>query len=301
MKISDTNDKRKDYDNLIGQSFGLLTVIEKADDTYVQQAERLRRHINWKCKCQCGNECIVWGQNLKRGHVKSCGCLKKSCQHTKYNSYIIDGDVTIGYTANNEPFYFDTEDYDLIKDYYWSLDKSGYVINCKNKLRMHRLVLNCPKKLNVDHINHNKNDNRKHNLRICTQSQNNMNKSLQINNTSGVTGIVWLKDESKWRAMIKVNGNTITIGDYKSKQDAIMARKKAEEKYFKDFSLDNSLKISQPINDNIINDYQYSLIVGNDCIGKFKDVGSALLKIQDYMGIHYGQCNLSITINRVIE
>lgn len=292
------NDKRKRYESLIGQTFNLLTVVEKADDTYVKQAERLRRHINWKCKCDCGNECVVWGEDLKRNHVKSCGCLKKLGHRKKENSYTIDGNVTIGFTAENKPFYFDTEDYDIIKNYYWSLDKDGYVINRNNGIRMHRLITKCPSNLKVDHINHCKNDNRKHNLRICSASQNNMNKSLQSNNTSGVTGIIWLKRENKWRAAIKINGKTIIVGEYKKKQDAINARKEAEQKYFNDFSLNNSLKLSKSIDDSISIKYQYVLLCEQEFIGQYNNVNAALLKAQEYIGEHYEISDLSITIKR---
>jgi hypothetical protein len=55
-------------ENLIGKTYGRLTVVdyaERAADT----------HARWLCKCQCGNETIVRNNNIKRGIVKSCGCL----------------------------------------------------------------------------------------------------------------------------------------------------------------------------------------------------------------------------------
>ena len=57
--------------SLMGTSFGNLTVIEYAGiDKY---------HNNqWKCKCTCGNECVVKGYLLRNSHTKSCGCLRKT-------------------------------------------------------------------------------------------------------------------------------------------------------------------------------------------------------------------------------
>lgn len=53
--------------NLIGNTYGRLTVIEKTNDRYM-------RHILWKCNCECGNETILSGHALKSGNTKSCGC-----------------------------------------------------------------------------------------------------------------------------------------------------------------------------------------------------------------------------------
>lgn len=74
----------------------------------------------------------------------------------------------------------------------------------KNKtIKLHRFITNCPKGLVVDHINRNPADNRRCNLRICTQFENNKNRS---NNTSGITGVTWRSRSKKWRATIMKNG-----------------------------------------------------------------------------------------------
>jgi len=64
----------------------------------------------------------------------------------------------MGYSTKGEEFYFDLEDYDKIKDYYWRVDNLGYVITgYKEKekvydLKMHRLIMNAKENENVDHI-----------------------------------------------------------------------------------------------------------------------------------------------------
>lgn len=92
----------------------------------------------------------------------------------------------------------------------------------------------------VDHIihphgNEHKIDNRKSNLRLVTKSQNQMNRGLQDNNTSGVVGVHFAKKQEKWIAYIKINGKRKHLGSFSNKNDAILARKHAEEVYFGEY------------------------------------------------------------------
>ena len=165
----------------------------------------------------------------------------------KDNKYDLSGNYGVGYTLKGEEFYFDLEDYDLIKDYCWHKDAHGY-ISCKNngkRILLHRLLMNINEpKIMIDHINHIIIDNRKSNMRIVNKSQNAMNHNILRNNTSGVTGISQRKDNKKWRARITVNNNNIYLGQFDSFEDAIKARKEAEEKYFGEFSYDNSMALN---------------------------------------------------------
>ncbi len=88
----------------------------------------------------------------------------------------------------------------------------------------------------VDHINRDSLDNRRSNLRPCTQAQNAINKNSQSNNTSGRTGVYWDKEKNKWFALISVNHVTISLGKYANKEDAIAARVAGEIKYFGEFN-----------------------------------------------------------------
>lgn len=83
-------------------------------------------------------------------------------------------------------------------------------------------------------------DNRKSNLRIATRSQNQMNKGKQKNNKSGVVGVGWHKTSGKWAAYIAVDNKQIHLGLFDNFEDAVKARKEAEDKYFGEFSYDNS-------------------------------------------------------------
>lgn len=88
----------------------------------------------------------------------------------------------------------------------------------------------------IDHIDGDKSNNKIKNLRLATKSQNNMNRiSLGINNTSGISGVSWHKNNKNWRARIQLNGVAKHLGCFTNKEDAIKARKEAEIKYFGDF------------------------------------------------------------------
>lgn len=98
---------------------------------------------------------------------------------------------------------------------------------------MHRWIMGDPKGKYVDHVSGNTLDNRRSNLRVCTNAANlRNNRKTRPNNTSGKTG-VWLdKQNSKWVAEIKVNYKKISLGRFKSFKDACKVRRKAEKTFF---------------------------------------------------------------------
>ena len=159
----------------------------------------------------------------------------------RYNTYDLSGEYGIGYTSKGEEFYFDLEDYDKIKDYCWYIDSNGYVIahdNTNNNkiIRMHRLIMNVNRReIFVDHIYHNKNDNRKSQLRLVSPQQNASNCKINKSNTSGYKGVYWHEPAQKWEALIQYNNKLINLGLYSNKNDAIKVRQDAEIKYFGEY------------------------------------------------------------------
>lgn len=127
-------------EDLTGKVFGRLTVFCQ-DEDYV--SPNGRHYPRWLCECSCQEHNIVSvrGAELKskKHGTKSCGCLVKEVNysiHKKYNSYDLDNqEYGIGYTSDGDEFWFDKEDYDLIKDYHWYYDTSGYVraFDCNKK------------------------------------------------------------------------------------------------------------------------------------------------------------------------
>lgn len=242
--------------DLTGQRFGRLVVIERTENFITPSGQP---QTAWLCQCDCGNILKTRSLSLTNGITKSCGCLAKElrvARMKKYNTYDLSGEYGIGYTSKGEEFYFDLEDYDKIKDYCWSKHHE-YIIaknifkNDRTFVNFHRLVMDVSdEKIKVDHINHNKSDNRKSNLRLVTDSQNSMNRTVASHNTSGVTGVS--KHNGKWVARIGIGSNRIFLGCYNSYFDAVKARKEAEEKYYKEYSYDNS--VNKCNKEDIIND-----------------------------------------------
>lgn len=115
-------------------------------------------------------------------------------------------------------------------------DKDGYiVIGIDGKTWFaHRLAVLHATGLEpneVDHENHIRDDNRLSNLRCADHTSNMRNQSLSSANTSGQTGVYWHKPLQKWRARIKMNGKSISLGLYNDLNDAIAARLVAERKF----------------------------------------------------------------------
>lgn len=132
----------------------------------------------------------------------------------------------------------DTNHFEKLSQYEWMINAAGYAWSkVNNKLiSMHRLIMDAPDGLVVDHINHNRLDNRECNLRVCTHQQNVWNSKVRTTNTSGYTGVSWSSTNKRWVANITVNGKPIRLGQYKDIDDAIAARKSAEAKYFGEFA-----------------------------------------------------------------
>lgn len=186
----------------------------------------------WICKCHvCGAIKEINGYHLRKGMVKTCG------EHRIHNTYDLSGEYGICYTAKGTPFYFDLEDYDLIKDYAW-YERLGYAV-CKQEsvfFSMQDLVFPHSEEFVVDHIYGNRNDNRKAFLRLATRTQNNQNKRLRSDNTSGVTGVNYHKKRNSWVARIRVNKQEIRLGYFATFESAVRARLQAEKEYFGEFA-----------------------------------------------------------------
>lgn len=252
--------------DLTGMQFERLKVLYRTDD-YVSPSGN---HVaQWHCQCSCDNktELDVVGSSLKRGLTKSCGCLQKEIvskigkktihinglRTKKYNEYDLDTyDYGIGWASNtNKQFIFDKDDFDLIKDKCWRENKtSGYIVtatNSKTNIALHRLVMNCPEGKYIDHINRNRTDNRKSNLRFSTLQENNYNKDNKNNCSSGHKGVSWNKRMNKWETYIFKNKKKILLGYFINLDEAIKVREKAEIQYFGNFSYEVSNSISKQI------------------------------------------------------
>lgn len=196
----------------------------------------------WKCICHCGNIFSPSSNNLKSGNTKSCGCMNGGKGKTKNNKFIkweTNGEVTTGITNREDRFLIDTEDLPKVKDYCWRLHKKGYIVANKkdtsnSMIGIHRVIMNPKNDELVDHRNWNKLDNRKQNLRVCNRSENNVNIHKKSNNTSGYTGVE--RNGNNWKAEISFNNKKIYLGTYKTIEDAVKSRNRAEKIIHKEFN-----------------------------------------------------------------
>lgn len=235
----------KAKNDLTGQKFGKLTVLYQTDDYVNPQGKHRSR---WHCICDCDNEVDVTGSHLTRGNCISCGCYRGQqigIKSKRYNSYKILNNITIIYTNKDEEILVDTESFNnipKIQEICWCINNAGYVVgrDCDNgrNVFLHDIIMqpNFENGEIVDHICGKRFDNRTSELRIASRTQNNQNKRIRSNNTSGVTGVSWSNNRSKWYAQITINGKTKSLGSYKDLKDAIKARLIAEKEYFGDFA-----------------------------------------------------------------
>lgn len=132
----------------------------------------------------------------------------------------------------------DLEDVNKCKKHKWFFNKEREQVGTRIKrkiLLLHRYLLNAKKGQYVDHINHDTLDNRKSNLRICTNQENAFNTKLYNTNKSGCKGVYYHKTNKNWYTQIRHNGKTQNIGSFKTKKEAIIARIKKEKELFGDF------------------------------------------------------------------
>lgn len=166
-------------------------------------------------------------------------------KNKKYNVFEKKGDVCVGYTTSGATFLIDTEDLDRISKYCWCEDKQGYIrsnIGDRTYVYLHRFVLNIDDKRIIDHINRDRKDNRRMNLRIATYQQNNMNRGVNQNSKTGVKGVRKSKNGKRYIASIVKNYQNIHIGTYDTLEEARQARIKKEIELFGEFAFQSEKK-----------------------------------------------------------
>jgi hypothetical protein len=233
------------------------------------------------CACGCGEivspgkRCMVGHKTKKNNIPKKCTvewCNKESKAHGfcarhwshiyKYgkilnrtrsdpNEITIDGDTCFIQIYDKKHNHkcktiIDTEDLPKIKNYKWSVIDSTNTISTRYKgayISISRLIMDVlDQNMVVDHINHDRLDNRKINLRVCEQAKNCRNKYKQSNNKSGYKGVFWRKDTNKWSTQISVDGTTFNLGCFDSKEEAAKTYNRAAIKYHGEFASLNKIK-----------------------------------------------------------
>ena len=208
--------------------FGKLTVIEPWHG--VDQ---------YKCICDCGNISYPRGHHLRTGHTVSCG----SCCKNSYR-YLPDGHTVEIISTNGYRILIDKDVEPEARKRKWSVTKKEdgllSVVDSDGNY-LHHLVMGNVDGMEIDHINLNRLDNRRENLRIVTHQQNQCNQPPQKNNTSGVSGVSFYPPRNKFRARIKVSQHDIHLGYYGTFEEAVQARNVGMECLFGEYGRYNDV------------------------------------------------------------
>lgn len=142
------------------------------------------------------------------------------------------------------------QDVAYLSQWNWTIHKKGYAIRTdrstgkKITIRMHRVILErtLGRELapfpteEVDHINDDRLNNTRENLRLATHSQNQHNRTMQRNNKSGYKGVCWIQRNQRWRARIRVNKKLIYLGEFRNREEAYQAYCAASQLYHGEFA-----------------------------------------------------------------
>jgi len=141
----------------------------------------------------------------------------------------------------------DESDYEWLSQWKWHCC-NGYAMRAEYKngdrktINMHRVILQPPDNLYTDHINCNKLDNRRQNLRACTNQENHRNMKSRTG-TSIYKGVYWHKKARKWAAGVTTGSKRLHLGLFSEEDKAALAYNKAATKYFGEFARLNVLPV----------------------------------------------------------
>ena len=238
---------------MLGQKFGTLLVIEEIPKTDPKS------DYYWKCRCDCGKECVMSGRKLRRPYQHTC----PDCQNIN-----ADGELLfLPYTYRNDPyvieryadcflyecrtsggrFLVDKKFYDTIRKYNWSMDKKGNVFYLKNidkkKYRTplsHFLLGITDDKTVVKHLNGDPRNYRLENLHKCPLGKTTIGATVPKNHSTGYKGVRIDKRYGTYVSHIYPNGQSIHLGTFKTAQEAADAYDEAAIQYYGVMALTNA-------------------------------------------------------------
>lgn len=130
----------------------------------------------------------------------------------------------------------DNDDFEKLKTINWTLCSNGYVTSRKLNMFIHRFIMDCPQDMVVDHINHDTLDNRRINLRVCTQQENMYNSRPRKDSTSKYKGVYFDKIRGRIFSSIYHNGSSNFLGYYETEEEAALAYDEKAKEIFGEFA-----------------------------------------------------------------
>lgn len=220
----------KNPEELINKRFGKLTVREYLGVKPYGNGGKTESF--YLCECDCGNHEEIRRSVLLNGKRKSCGHCHQIIHEQGYYRY---------YDHNGNSFIYDADDHELVSKHKWMVCDGRYVKTAfgGNRYTLGRFLLSPPDDKDVDHINGDKLDNRRCNLRVVTRSENLGNQGLSSRNTTGYKGVSFVKCDKKYRAYINHDYKRYELGRFNTPEEAARAYDEAARFYFGQFACVN--------------------------------------------------------------
>lgn len=246
-KIYKTNDRS--ITQIINQSDNKMVLFKLKHPNYGKHIKQPKRNEGILCE-ECGSDNNVCFNKMTQKYL----CGRHRSQISSYNKILertnFDRNEIVLYEDHAEIILLDKE-YQEVGRAIISLDKVDKIKNIKFHLRpdgyvetridkkivlLHRYILDVLPDDFVDHIDRNKLNNLNNNLRIVCASESSVNRGLQSNNTSGVTGVTWDKSRDKWKVSINMYNECYNLGRYDDLDEAVAVRLEAEKIYHREFT-----------------------------------------------------------------
>lgn len=239
------------YRRLEGARFGRLTAVYPTGHRGLG--------LEWLCACDCGQHIVTSATALQNKKTSSCGCSvseahSRGGRRGENRREIVSEGVRL-FFKNGESTLVDVEDLELVRHHKWFLINSHGVVATVNrrKVLMHRIILAAHgvnlTGLEVDHINHDRLDNRKSNLRPATRGENQWNVPKLRTNSTGYKGVSLDKRRGKYVAQIRLNKKHVHLGQFVTAEAAALAYNRAAREHHGEFACLNRVKlvVNRPI------------------------------------------------------
>jgi len=216
--------------DLTGHTYGRLTVIKEVEPYVSPKGHKKPKYL---CQCSCGNNIETVASSLRHGVTKSCGCLRKEVTSKRMTTHGLTKSKEHNtwakikqrcYNPNSE-FYNDyggrgiTVAPQWVNNFEQFLEDVGPAPEGDN--------------VSIDRIDTNGNYEPGNVRWVCSYRIQAITRRKRKDNKSGHTGVHWYAPYSKWQANIGVNNKLINLGYFDTKEEAITARRAAEEQYHK--------------------------------------------------------------------